>query len=129
MITKIKESIIELMSNLGYNVDDNGFYREEFPWLMLRISNQSESYTNDLTIQVIDFAIDIFSAYNGEKEIFEIKDNITKPILDMGNSMPEVLFSQLKTFKVLDDKSTGPIRKHGVLVYRFLITFSSKEEN
>lgn len=128
MLTKIKESIVSLINSLGYNIDDNGFYREQFPWLMLRVSNQQESYSKDLCFQVIDFVVDIFSTYNGEKEIYDIKEKITKPIIDLGNSMPEVLFSQLRTFKILDDKATGPVRKHGILNYRFLICFGTKED-
>lgn len=129
MLQKIKETIVNIVNTAGYEIYDNGFYKEEFPHLMIRTSNQAESYTKDLNIQVIDLIIDIFSDYSGEKEIQDIKDRITPIILNNCNTMPEVMFSSLKTFKILDDKKTGPVRKHGILVYRFIVTFPKEVEN
>jgi hypothetical protein len=36
MLKKVKTAFYNLISGLGYNVDDNGAYEETFPWLMLR---------------------------------------------------------------------------------------------
>ena len=33
------------------------------------------------------------------------------------------MFAYQKTLKILDDKSTGPVRKHGVVTYEFLLGY------
>lgn len=119
MLEKIKETIVDLISTLGYEISDNASCRDGFPYLQIRTSNCTEAYSQDINFQTIDFIVDIFSTYNGEKEILNIKSEITPLILQKCNMMPEVTFSELRTCKILDDKTTGPIRKHGVLVYRF----------
>ena len=121
MIEKIKETIVDLISILGYEISDNGSCQEGFPYLQIRTSNCTEAYSQDINFQTIDFIVDVFSAYNGEKEILKIKSDITLPILQECNTMPEVVFSELRMCKILDDKTTGPVRKHGVLVYRFRV--------
>lgn len=128
MLDTIKETIVKLVTTQGYSIEDNGFYRDKFPLLMIRLSNQSELHTRDLNIQTIDFIIDIFSTYSGEKEIQDIKNNITPTILDSCNKLPGVMGSALRVFKILDDKSTGPVREHGVLNFRFVIEYPLKEE-
>ena len=43
--------------------------------------------------------------------------------MELKDSNPDVLFCYQKTVKILDDKSTGPVRKHGVVVYEFLLGY------
>lgn len=122
MFNTIKKTIKEIVNQQGYEIADNGFRRDQFPVLMLRLSNQTEAHTKDLSFEVFDFIIDVFSTYSGEKEINDIKEKITSPILDTCNALPNVMSSALRTYKILDDNSTGPVRKHGVLSYRFVVT-------
>ena len=102
MVIKLKSQFYSLIKNLGYNITDNGQYVENFPWLMLRLT-------------------DIFSTYAGEKEILEIVNNISNALWEFQNNNPEILYAYQKMFKILDDKSTGPVKKHGVVNYEFLL--------
>ena len=39
MFHKLKEEFFQFLKELGYKVSDNGTYREDFPWLLVRTSN------------------------------------------------------------------------------------------
>ena len=41
MFQTIKQGFYELVKKLGYNVSDNGTYRNQFPWLMIRTAGAS----------------------------------------------------------------------------------------
>lgn len=127
MIRLIKERFYSLIKGLKYNITDNGTYNEAFPWLMLRLGNASKLNSFNLEVNAISLTLDIFSTYNGELEIIEIVEDITNNLQKLVADMPELLYAYQKTFKILDDKSTGPVRKHGVVVYDFLLGQSQKE--
>ena len=77
---------------------------------------------------VISFVIDIFSTYNGEQEIITVAEDLAEIIpSSIIDNNPEVLYGYQKTLKILDDNSTGPVRKHGVLVYEFLVGRGEEE--
>lgn len=127
MLKRIKERFYSLVKGLNYNITDNGTYSENFPWLMLRLGNATNLNTFDLRVNAISLTLDIFSTYNGELEIIDIVEDITAHLNDLIKEMPELLYAYQKTFKILDDKSTGPVRKHGVVVYDFLLGQSERE--
>ena len=127
MLEKIKKEFYKLLKELGYYVTDNGEYREEFPWLMIRTNGYLALDSFDLRVSTITLTLDIFSTYQGEKEIIDIVENIGSN-LNVLKENSEVLFCYQKSLKILDDKSTGPIRKHGVVSYVFLTGKSLLEE-
>ena len=121
MTIDLKTKFYSLIKNLGYKITDNGDYVEDFPWLMLRLTNHQFSRSYDTLNHFVVFTLDIFSTYSGEKEILEIAENIANSLWDFQNENPEILYCHQKMFKILDDKSTGPVRKHGVVNYEFML--------
>lgn len=123
MLDKLKSQFYSLLKELGYNVTDNAEYKENFPWLMLRTEGHTAFRSFNASISNITLTLDIFSSYFGEKEIIEIAGNIESHLNELYQSNPEVLYCYQKTMKILDDKTTGPVRKHGVIVYEFLMGY------
>ena len=129
MVQKIKTDLCSLVRELGYNITDNGAYVENFPWLMVRLGGYNRAHAHDTRIDGITLVIDIFSKYKGEKEILDIVDNITNHIWDLKENNPNIMYVMQKDLKILDDNKTGPIKKHGVLTYWFLLSSSIGEED
>lgn len=121
MLIDLKKKFYSLIRNLGYNITDNGDYVEHFPWLMLRLTDSQLLQSFDTTINRVVLTLDIFSTYSGEKEILEIVENINNQLQSFQNENPEILFAYQKMFKTLDDKATGPVRKHGIVNYEFIL--------
>ena len=123
MLNKLKSQFYALLKELGYNVTDNAEYKENFPWLMLRTNGYTVFRTFNTNISNVTLTLDIFSTYRGEKEIIEIVENIESHLNELRQNNPEVLYCYQKTMKILDDKTTGPVRKHGVVTYDFLMGY------
>lgn len=122
MLSTIKEQFYNLLKSLGYKVTDNGTYKEDFPWLMLTTGNYQSSVSLDIRYDVITLKLDIFSTYNGEKEIIQISENIVNHLQDMRKDNPDITAIVQKKMNIIGDKETGPVRKHGILTYQFLVT-------
>ena len=122
MLTTIKEQFYNLLKSLGYKVTDNGTYKEDFPWLMLTTGNYQSSVSLDIRYDVITLKLDIFSVYNGEKEIIQISENIVNHLQDLRKNNPDITAITQKKMTIIGDKETGPARKHGILTYQFLVT-------
>lgn len=120
MVSTIKEQVYNLLTGLGYQGTDNGTYQDNFPWLMVRTQGHNRLDTMDLRYDNITITIDIFSKYNGEKEILEIVEDIGNNIQSLKDENDTIIFIEQYSCKVLDDKKQGPVRKHGVLTYRFV---------
>lgn len=122
MLEKLKTDFYSLITSLGLSVSDNRNFDEGgSPWLVLRTTGYQRLHSFNLKMSKITLVLDIFSQYNGEKEIIQITDTIADSIDGFLQDHPEVMFCHQKTLKILDDKATGPIRKHGVLAYEFLM--------
>ena len=122
MLTTIKEQFYNLLKSLGYKVTDNGTYKEDFPWLMLTTGNYQSSVSLDIRYDIITLKLDIFSTYNGEKEIIQISENIVNHLQDLRKNNPDITAITQKKMTIIGDKETGPVRKHGILTYQFLVT-------
>lgn len=122
MLTTIKEQFYNLLKSLGYKVTDNGTYQEDFPWLMLTTGNYQSSVSLDIRYDVITLKLDIFSTYNGEKEIIQISENIVNHLQDLRKNNSDITAITQKKMTIIGDKETGPVRKHGILTYQFLVT-------
>ena len=123
MLEILKSQFYELIKNLGYNVSDNGEYVEKFPWLILRTNGYEVSDSFNAKTGKIILVLDIFSQYKGEKEIIEIVENIQNHLPQLQENNPEILYLFQKDLKILDDKKTGPVRRHGVVVYEFTMGY------
>ena len=123
MLANLKTQFYSLIKGLGYNITDNAEYKEQFPWLMLRTNGYRTMNSFNVNISSAVLVLDIFSTYSGEKEIIEIVEDIGEHLKELQDNNPEVMFAYQKTMKILDDKSTGPVRKHGVVVYEFLLGY------
>ena len=123
MLYKLKTQFYSLLKELGYNITDSAEYKENFPWLMLRTDGYTAFRNFSTNISNITLTLDIFSTYYGEKEIIEIAEDIESHLSELRQDNPEVLYCYQKTMKILDDKSTGPVRKHGIITYEFLMGY------
>lgn len=128
MVQKIKTDLCELVRQLGYNITDNSNYVEDFPWMMARLGGYSRIDTYDTRTDSISITIDIFSKYKGEKEILDIVENITNHIWELKENNPNIIYIAQKNLLILDDNKTGPVKKHGVLTYGFLLSTNIQEE-
>ena len=122
MVQKIKTDLCSLVRGLGYNITDNGAYVEDFPWLMARLGNYSRVDAFNTRIDNITIIIDIFSKYKGEKEILDIIEDITNHIQQLRTNNTDIIFISQSDLKILDDNKTGPVKKHGVVTYTFLLS-------
>ena len=121
MLAQLKSQFYSLIKEKGYNITDNAEYREKFPWLMLRTNGYQVLNSFNMKMSNATLVLDILSQYSGEKEIIEIVEDIQELLTELQNANPAILFAYQKSLKILDDKATGPVRKHGVVVYEFLM--------
>ena len=128
MISKVKTELYNLIKELGYNITDNGDFHEDFPWLMLKTSGATAFQTIDTAYTTIVFSLDIFSTYSGEKEILAIIDNITSHLNDLLKIDKSIIYIQQTSTKILGDKATGPVRKHGIVNYSVIVASPIGEE-
>jgi hypothetical protein len=128
MVLELKRQFYELIQKLGYHITDSGEYKELFPWLMLRTDGHQISQSFDTTTETVSFMLDVYSTYSGEKEILEIIENINRNIVYLRETNPYIISANQQSARIIDDNGTGPIRKHGVIRYTFLLTYSAKEE-
>ena len=128
MISKVKTELYNLIKELGYNITDNGDFHEDFPWLMLKTSGATAFQTMDTAYTTIVFSLDIFSTYSGEKEILAIIDNITSHLNDLLKIDKSIIYIQQTSTKILGDKATGPVRKHGIVNYSIIVASPIGEE-
>lgn len=127
MLEKIKIQFYSLLKELGYKVSDNGTYNEDFPWLMLRTGGYQSTVSFDVRYDIITLMLDVFSTYNGEKEIIEISENIINNLQKMRETNPDITVAAQTGMVIQGDKETGPVRKHGILTFRFVLTSGLKE--
>ena len=128
MISQVKTELYNLIKELGYNITDNGDFHEDFPWLMLKTSGATAFQTMDTSYTTIVFSLDIFSTYSGEKEILTIIDNITSHLNDLLKIDKSIIYIQQTSTKILGDKATGPVRKHGIVNYSVIVASPIEEE-
>ena len=129
MVEKIKTKLCGLIKQLGYNITDNGAYVENFPWLMARLNGYNRIDTIDTRIEEIYITIDIFSKYKGEKEILTIVEDINNHLQEIRRDNAEIIYISQYDLKILDDNKTGPVKKHGVLTYQFILSSNLMEED
>lgn len=121
IITYLKQQLYSILSEeLEYNVMDNPYETEErtFPYLLLTLQDTQRERQKNNSIMKIRFKIDIFSSYSGEKEIIEMESAIYNAIQQLWDNEYVTNIRQ-NAFRIIDDKSTGVVRKHGMITYTF----------
>jgi len=121
IITYLKQQLYSILSEeLEYNVMDNPYETEErtFPYLLLTLQDTQRERQKNNNIMKIRFKIDIFSNYSGEKEILEMESAIYNAIQKLWDNEYVTNIRQ-NAFRIIDDKSTGVLRKHGMITYTF----------
>lgn len=127
MLEKIKTQFYSLLKDLGYKASDNGTYNDDFPWLMVRTGSYQSYESYDVKYDMITLILDVFSTYNGEKEIIEISENILKHLQELRKNNPDITSVSQSGMLIIGDKETGPVRKHGIIKYSFVATSSTEE--
>lgn len=116
-----------LASDLGYRVFDTPVdNRVRCPWIRLTLGNISRDYFQGNFVYNYSFYVDIFSDYNGEKEILQMEENIFTHLNKL-YEVDGVTYVRETSFKIIDDKSLGPVRKHGSIKYTVLCNGDIKE--
>lgn len=129
MLEKLKTDFYNMIAELGFTISDNrNFDDGNSPWLILRTNGYEKTHSFQLDMARVILVLDIFSQYNGEKEIIQAIEKISDNLNDFLFSRPEILYCHQKNVKILDDKSTGPVRKHGVITYEFLLSNNTAAE-
>lgn len=129
MLEKLKTDFYTMLVELGFNISDNrNFDVGNSPWIILRTNGYQLVQSFDLSASKITLVLDIFSQYNGEKEIIQVIDKIGGNLKNFVLEHPEILYCFQRTVKILDDKATGPVRKHGLVSYEFLMGINTPEE-
>lgn len=128
MVEVIKEKLYQQIKLAGFHISDSRNYDGEFPVLLLRLQNVQKTRFQKLNYAVVDFTIDVFSKYNGEKEILDIEEKLFEIVSAIAEEEPSAMGTTLQSCKILEDSSTGPVMKHGILTYRFVLSTSNEEE-
>lgn len=118
MVSQVKTQLYQILKDLNYNITDNPYGEEakSFPYVLLTLSNTRRDKRKDAYLFSIKFKIDIFSDYNGEKEILDMEEEIFNNI-DKLYENEFVTYVRESAFRIIDDKSTGVLRKHGIINY------------
>ena len=119
MIKDIKTQFYNILTNdLGYTVMDNPYEQEsqKFPYLLMRLGNTTRDVYKNCFQYTFKFTIDIFSDYNGEAEILEMEQAIFEAAQNLYEN-ENITYVRESSFRIIDDKSTGVTRKHGILTY------------
>ena len=132
MLLEVKQEIFNMLQNeLGYRVTDNPYQEtleEIFPTVFFTLSNANRvNVKNNGFICNFTFKIDIFSEYNGEKEIILMEEDIAALMPDLLQRFDYIVSVSENSFKILDDKSTAVVRKHGVISYSITVAGQYKE--
>lgn len=119
IVQELKKRIYQILSSdLKYNIKDSSSDSDVFPSLKLQLLGCMRDRYRNVFVNNIKFQIDIFSEYDGEKEILEIEEAIFNKMREVYD-IPGVVYIQESDFRILDDKSLGYTLKHGIISYAF----------
>lgn len=130
MIAQLKTELYQILKeDLSYNVTDNPYGEEtkSFPYVLLTLQDTYRDKRKDAYFYRIKFKIDIFSDYSGEKKIFDMEQEIFENIEKLYNN-EFVTYIRESGFRIMDDKSTGVMRKHGIITYTIYSTGGIEEQ-
>lgn len=129
MIQELKTKIYSLLSDLGYQTYDNPYTIEiknrKLPYVQIRTADVNRLPFRGCFMNAVEFKIDVWSKYNGEKEVLEIENQVAA-IAQQLYELDYVSFVSEKSCQILDDKTTGPVLKHMIMTWE--IVLQGKEE-
>ena len=118
---KIKKVIYENISPIVPNLRDNPPEKPTKTYVLYGYSDAFDVRTKTGIRQTNTYlTFHIFSVYDGEKEVLEIKEKIDEK-MDELYSLGEISYFEMSGFNILSEEK--PLKKHGVLRYRILSTF------
>ena len=130
MIIDVKTKFYNIIKDLGCAIYDNPYAidgeRRHLPYCQIRTNNIKRTMFQQNFINAVEFKVDMWSKYSGEKEILEMEKKIAESLEKLYELDP-VVFVIEKSFRILDDKSTGAVMKHAIAVYD--IALEGKETN
>lgn len=124
MINKIKDKLFEVLSSNYENqiVDNAAAVKEgKYPRIQIRLSTVTRDKYQGTFQYTIRYQVHIFSDYDGEKEILKMESEIFDA-LEQFYEIDGVTYVRESGFRILDDKSTGVFRKHGIISLTFYCT-------
>lgn len=130
IIQTVKKQIYNILSkDLKYKVMDNPYNTTErvFPYILLNLYDIQRDRLKNNYQYILKYKIDIFSDYEGEKEVLEMEQNIYDNMEKLYENEFITYFRE-NGFRIIDDKTTGVTRKHGVIFYTIFLTGGMVED-
>lgn len=132
MTQTLKKRLFQLLQDdLQWNVSDNMDAQRkkerEFPVVQLKLSHSTKDIVKTAFKETIRFKIDIFSSYDGEKEILEMEEALVSNLYKMYD-VKGLVYIRESGFRILADKSTGVEMKHGIITLQFNCAGQFEEE-
>lgn len=119
---EIKQTIYNALSSVVPNLTDSAPERPTKTYVLMQFSDAFDMrYKQKLRQQTSYLTFHIFSVYDGEKEVLEIKEKIDK-VMDNLYNLGKISYFEMSGFNILLEEK--PLKKHGVLRYRILSTFN-----
>lgn len=127
MFKQLKTKLYSILADdLGYTVFDTTAKKgTACPWIRIStVGALRVPYKLNDFQYIVDFRIEIFSDYNGESQILDMEKEIYEKMSKM-YEITGVSHVSGSTVKIIDDKTTGVIKKHGIISYQ--ITCAGEE--
>lgn len=117
---EIKQTITDALSSLVPNLTDNAPEKPTKTYVLFGFSDAFDMRYKTKVRQTNSYlTFDIFSVYDGEKEVLQIKETIDREMDNLYN-LGKISYFEMSGFNILQEEK--PLRKHGVLRYRILST-------
>lgn len=117
---EIKQVITTALSSLVPNLTDNAPEKPTKTYVLFGFSDAFDMRYKTKVRQTNSYlTFDIFSVYDGEKEVLQIKETIDREMDNLYN-LGKISYFEMSGFNILQEEK--PLRKHGVLRYRILST-------
>lgn len=119
---ELKQVLFTNLSSLVPNLTDSAPEKPTKTYVLMQISDAFDlRFKGSLRQNNTYLTFHIFSVYDGEKEVLNIKETIDNK-MDELYSLGKVSYFEMSGFNILSEER--PLKKHGVLRYRILSTFN-----
>lgn len=114
----IKTKVYTLLSSLSIDIQDttvdaNRLQKDKMPYGLFRTITAIPTEYKNYTKVAWSFNLDIFSNYSGEKEVLDLYSQVKEAVSAL---QKEDGITYVSTYcKIVDDKETGPVLKHGII--------------
>lgn len=111
----IKQMVFSNLKSLSIPIKDNPTQeRKQIPYGILKTINVIPENRKNYMKNNWLLRLDVFSNYKGEKEILDYYNNEIVPKVKELMKADEITYINT-TCQIIDDKETGPVKKHGVI--------------